>query len=165
MNKSNKTAANIIMTIIIIWLLIPLVATIIYSLFADWTGLVPEGFTFSSYVTIFTNQAFLTAIYQTLLICVVPILITILIVLLALFVVTIYFPQFEKYLQRTAAGFFRPDGDHHPVHNLAHSNIHHRPVMPQIQTHPHFVKNFGRQALKSALPVNMSGADIGRLNA
>ena len=99
MNKSNRTAANIIMTIIIIWLLIPLAATIIYSLFADWTGLVPEGFTLSSYVTIFTNQAFLTAIYQTLLICVVPILITILIVLLALFVVTIYFPQFEKYLQ------------------------------------------------------------------
>jgi len=99
MNKSNRTAANIIMTIIIIWLLIPLAATIIYSLFADWTGLVPEGVTLSSYVTIFTNQAFLTAIYQTLLICVVPILITILIVLLALFVVTIYFPQFEKYLQ------------------------------------------------------------------
>lgn len=99
MNKWTKISANIVMTCVIIWLLIPLVATIIYSLFEDWTGIVPSGFTLQNYITIFSNQKFLVAIYQTILLCIVPIVLTIILVLLALFVVTIYFPNLEKYLQ------------------------------------------------------------------
>lgn len=99
MNKRTKIYANIVMTCVIIWLLIPLVATVIYSLFKDWTGIVPTGFTLENYTTIFANKGFLTAIYQTVLLCIVPIVITIVLVLLALFVVTIYFPDLDKYLQ------------------------------------------------------------------
>lgn len=99
MNKRTKIYANIVMTCIIIWLLIPLIATVIYSLFKDWTGIIPSGFTLENYTTIFSNQGFLTAIYQTILLCIVPIVITIVLVLLALFVVTIYFPSLDKYLQ------------------------------------------------------------------
>ena len=95
MNKWTKVSANIVMTCVIIWLLIPLVATIIYSLFEDWTGIIPSGFTLQNYVTIFSNQKFLVAIYQTILLCIVPIVLTIILVLLALFVVTIYFPNLE----------------------------------------------------------------------
>ena len=97
--KKSRVSANIIMTIVIIWLLIPLLATIIYSLFEKWTGIVPEGFTLNAYRTIFTNKDFLTSMYQTLLVCVVPIVITILVVLLGLFAVTVYFPKLEKYVQ------------------------------------------------------------------
>ena len=43
MNKWTKVSANIVMTCVIIWLLIPLVATIIYSLFEDWTGILTEN--------------------------------------------------------------------------------------------------------------------------
>ena len=43
--KKGKASANIVMVIVIIWLMIPLLATIIYSLFEDWTGIVPRGFT------------------------------------------------------------------------------------------------------------------------
>ena len=43
MKKQLKVSANAVMTIVIIWLLIPLLATIIYSLFEDWTGIVPHG--------------------------------------------------------------------------------------------------------------------------
>ena len=35
MNRRAKISANIVMTIVVIWLLIPLIATIIYSLFVD----------------------------------------------------------------------------------------------------------------------------------
>ena len=87
------------MTIVIIWLLIPLVATIVYSLFEDWTGIIPKGFTLANYELIFSDPAFLTAMYQTVLICIIPIVITIILVLLALFVVTVYFPKLEKYMQ------------------------------------------------------------------
>ena len=87
------------MTLVILWLLIPLLATIVYSLFEDWTGIIPRGFTLANYRKLFTDPAFLTAMYQTVLICVAPIVITIVVVLLALFVVTVYFPRLEKYVQ------------------------------------------------------------------
>ena len=99
MKKQSHLSANIVMTIVVIWLLLPLVATIVYSLFEDWTGIIPKGFTLYNYQKIFADPAFLTAMYQTLLVCVVPILITIIVVLFALFAVTVYFPRLEKYIQ------------------------------------------------------------------
>ena len=99
MKKQLKVSANVVMTIVIIWLLIPLLATIIYSLFEDWTGIIPHGFTLANYQKIFSDPAFLTAMYQTVLICIIPIVITVVVVLLALFVITVYFPRLEKYVQ------------------------------------------------------------------
>jgi len=87
------------MTLVICWLLIPLLATMVYSLFEDWTGIIPRGFTLSNYGKIFTDPAFLKAMYQTVLVCIIPIIITIVVVLLALFTVTVYFPKLEKYVQ------------------------------------------------------------------
>ena len=57
MRKGTKISANIVMTIVIIWLLIPLAATIIYSLFEDWTGIIPRGFTLANYQKIFSDTA------------------------------------------------------------------------------------------------------------
>ena len=99
MKKRRNISAKVVMTLVILWLLIPLLATIIYSLFEDWTGIIPRGFTLANYRKLFTDPAFLTAMYQTVLICVAPIVITIVVVLLALFVVTVYFPRLEKYVQ------------------------------------------------------------------
>ena len=99
MKKRRVRSAGIIMVLIMIWLLLPLAATIIYSLFEDWTGIIPRGFTLANYEKIFTDPAFLTSMYQTVLICVIPILLTVLVMLLALFVVTVYFPKLEKYVQ------------------------------------------------------------------
>ena len=47
--KKNKFFSNVFMVAIIIWLLLPLVATFIYSLFRNWTEIVPKGFTLASY--------------------------------------------------------------------------------------------------------------------
>ena len=97
--KKGKASANIVMVIVIVWLLIPLLATIIYSLFEDWTGIIPQGFTLANYQKIFSDPAFLTSMYQTVIVCAVPIAVTILVMLLALFAVTVYFPKLEKYVQ------------------------------------------------------------------
>lgn len=91
--------SNLVMTLVILWLLVPLLATVVYSLFEDWTGIIPRGFTLANYQKLFTDAAFLTAMYQTVLICVVPIVLTIITILLALFTVTVYFPKLEKYVQ------------------------------------------------------------------
>lgn len=97
--KKKNIGAPLIIILVLIYLLIPLVVSIIYSLFANWTGLVPVGFTVKNYVDLFTDSNFLGCLGRTVIICIFPIVATILMVLLALFVTTIYFPKLEKYVQ------------------------------------------------------------------
>ena len=98
MKKGNKGAAAILI-LILIYLLIPLVVSIIYSMFSNWTGIIPKGFTLATYGKLFQDKAFLASLGRTVLIAIIPILITILLILLALFVTTVYFPRLEKYVQ------------------------------------------------------------------
>ena len=97
--KKSKFFSNFFMIAIIIWMVLPLIATLIYSLFKNWTEIIPTGFSFNSYTALFSNPRFFTSLYQTVLLCIVPIVITIIVMLLALFVVTIFFPKLEKYVQ------------------------------------------------------------------
>lgn len=91
--------SSILIILIIIYLLIPLLATAIYSMFQKWTGILPEGFTLNHYVTLLSTRAFLLSLGRTVLACIIPIVLTVLLTLLALFAVTIYFPRLEKYVQ------------------------------------------------------------------
>lgn len=97
--KRKNTGASVVMLAIIVYLLIPLVVSVIYSMFDKWTGIIPEGFNLDNYRTLFTDKVFLATMGRTVLMCVIPILATIIIVLLALFVTTVYFPKLEKYVQ------------------------------------------------------------------
>lgn len=98
--RKNSQYKGILPSIIImIYLLIPLAVTIIYSLFQKWTDIVPEGFSVSAYRELFANQEFIHSIGRSILLCVVPIAITVGIVLLAMFATTLYFPGLEKYIQ------------------------------------------------------------------
>ena len=95
-----KSAGSIaVMLLVMIYLLIPLVISIIYSLFKKWTGIIPEGFSMGNYISLFTDRNFIASVGRSVAMCIIPILLTIVIVLLALFVTTIYFPKLEKYVQ------------------------------------------------------------------
>ena len=76
MKNRTERGPAIVIIIILIYLLIPLVVSIIYSLFTNWTGIVPQGFTLQTYVNLFQDKTFL-----------------------ALFVTVVYFPKLEKYVQ------------------------------------------------------------------
>ncbi len=97
--KKKKAGSVIVMVILILYLLLPLVVTIVYSLFDKWTDIVPRGFTVSSYVTLFQDPEFLLCILRTLIVCIIPIVLTTVIILLAMFVTTVYFPWLDKYVQ------------------------------------------------------------------
>ncbi|MBQ5955712.1 MAG: ABC transporter permease subunit [Firmicutes bacterium] len=99
MTKKTDRGSTIVILLIIIYLLIPLVVSIIYSMFSNWTGIVPQGFTLKTYATLFQDHEFLASLGRTILIAIVPIVLTIILVLLALFVTVIYFPKLEKYVQ------------------------------------------------------------------
>ena len=98
MKKSEKGPV-IVLILILIYLLIPLVVSIIYSMFSNWTGIVPKGFTLETYANLFKDKEFLASLGRTIVIAIVPIVLTIILILLALFVTTIYFPRLEKYVQ------------------------------------------------------------------
>jgi putative spermidine/putrescine transport system permease protein len=97
MKKQFWVTALIIL--IIIYLLTPLLATATYSAFKKWTGILPEGFTLKHYTDLLSNRPFMLSLGRTILVCIIPIVITVVVVLLALFVVTIHFPQYEKFVQ------------------------------------------------------------------
>jgi putative spermidine/putrescine transport system permease protein len=97
--KKSRFSSNIIIIILIIYLLIPLVATAVYSMFQKWTDVIPEGFTLGHYATLLSNRAFLLTLWRTVIICIIPIVLTVVTTLLALFAVTIYFPKLDKYIQ------------------------------------------------------------------
>ena len=83
-----------------LYLLFPLLITVIYSLVTDWTtSVVPSGFTFHHYVAILSDGEFWLCILRTLLVCIIPIAVTILILLFAMYVVVVYCPKLEKYVQ------------------------------------------------------------------
>ena len=97
--KKKTWVSSLYIVLVMIYLLIPLLATAVYSMFQKWTGKLPEGFTLQNYVELLTEQDFMLSLGRTVIICIVPIFLTVLLVLLALFVVTIYFPRLEKYVQ------------------------------------------------------------------
>ena len=88
MKKSEKGPV-IVIILVLIYLLIPLVVSIIYSMFSNWTGILPKGFTLETYSKLIRDKEFLASLGRTIVIAIIPILLTIILVLLALFVTAI----------------------------------------------------------------------------
>ncbi len=89
---------NILMIIVSIYLLIPLGLTLIYSLFTEWTSLLPTGFTLKFYVEVFEDILFWESLIRSILMAVIPPIITAVILLLVMYVVIIYFPKLDRYI-------------------------------------------------------------------
>ncbi len=96
--NTNQKLNKIIMWIISIYLFIPLFVTCIYSFFTEWMSLLPTGFTLSYYGRLFSDITFWTALSRSIIISIVPIALTIIILLLAMYVVIVYHPKLDKYL-------------------------------------------------------------------
>ena len=97
-NKKNYSAV-IIMTVLIVYMMLPLLVSFVYSVFEKWTEIIPVGFSLRHYVELIQDPEFLYCILRTIVICIFPIGITVILVLLSLFVATVYFPRLEKYIQ------------------------------------------------------------------
>ena len=96
--KKHKSGL-VIVVILSIYLLLPLLMTLLYSVFSKWTGILPEGFTLQYYVELFSDKSFGISVMRTVLISVLPILLTALIILLTMYVVILYLPGLEKYIR------------------------------------------------------------------
>lgn len=84
---------------ILLFLLAPLFMTLIYSLFRDFTGILPRGFTLSFYrEVLFGSSSIIPVLLRTLLISLIPVIISMLTLLAAIYVKSLYFPAIDKAL-------------------------------------------------------------------
>ena len=99
MKKKTSLAAKIVLILIAIYLVTPFLATFVYSLFTEWTGVLPRGFTLRNYQELFADTDFWLAIGRTLILCAVSVLITIVLLLLAMYPITVMNRRLGKYMQ------------------------------------------------------------------
>lgn len=97
--KKKQIFPKIVIAFATIYLVLPILVTFIYSISSDWMGIIPKGFTLKNYSNLFSEQEFLMTIFRTIILCIIPISVMIIVILLALYTVLIYFPRLEKYLQ------------------------------------------------------------------
>lgn len=80
-------AARAFLAACALYLLLPFLTTLVYSLFVEWTDVLPSGFTLRHYAELFSDATFWLSIGRTLVLCLVSVAITIVLLLLAMYVV------------------------------------------------------------------------------
>lgn len=85
--QKTSLAGKIFLGAVALYLLIPFAVTLVYSLFVEWTDILPSGFTLRNYVELFSNATFWMSIGRTLILCIVSVIITIVLILAAMYVV------------------------------------------------------------------------------
>ncbi len=98
MRKKTK-GSSVIMWIISIYLIVPLALTGLYSLFTQWISIVPQGFTFQTYIELFQDSEFWASLGRTLLISFIPIVICTVVVLMAMYVTVVYLPKLDAVIK------------------------------------------------------------------
>lgn len=97
--KEHKLLKGVWKAVIAAFLLLPLIVTLIYSFSERWIYIFPEGFTLDYYIQTLTNEKFLLGIVRGLMISIIPVVITNICILLALYLVIVYVPNLEKVVQ------------------------------------------------------------------
>lgn len=97
--KKRYTLDYIIIFLISLYLIVPLALTFMYSSFHEWSGVLPHGFTLEYYVAIFTDPLFLTSLLRSLFISIFPVIVCNILMILVLYVTTLYCPKLEKYIE------------------------------------------------------------------
>lgn len=98
-SKAHLFKNNLIAVIIGIYLVVPILFTFIYSLFREWTDVVPTGFTLSAYIKIFSDSAYWVTVWHSLVLSIIPTLVCAFIIIMAMYYVTVYNPGFAKVMQ------------------------------------------------------------------
>lgn len=90
---------GLILFLVAAFLILPLALTFLYSVFTEWMDILPTGFTLQFYTSIFSDGSFLNALIRSIIISFVPVVLCSISILLVLYVITLYFPKLEKYVE------------------------------------------------------------------
>jgi putative spermidine/putrescine transport system permease protein len=82
-----------------LFLALPLLITFIYSFVTGWMDIAPTGFTLDYYTQVFSDPRFWPSVANGLLISILPILISGVFVILALYSAILYYPKLDRWIQ------------------------------------------------------------------
>lgn len=100
MSKNSNIKHYIITGILLIYLFIPLIGTLMFSLAKNWQAtILPEGFTLNWYSQLFSDNRFIEAITRSFVVSISALIISFVVMIPTIFIVTVYFSKFEKLLK------------------------------------------------------------------
>ncbi len=97
--KKRKILPYVILIITCLYLVLPLIVTIIYSFASGWTNVLPDGFTLKYYVQLFEDRRFWPSMLRGIAISILPIFISSAVVILALYTSILYCPKLDRVIQ------------------------------------------------------------------
>ena len=101
--KTNRIYHQVLISIVLIYLLIPLAATFMYAIANEWQNtLLPKSWTLHWFTDMFQDARFIDAMSNSLLVCTISVLLSLVIMLPTIFIVTVYFPKWEYVLNALA---------------------------------------------------------------
>ncbi|GAB2535758.1 ABC transporter permease [Gracilibacillus alcaliphilus] len=93
----------IVSVVLAIYLVLPLVGTLLYSLAGEWsTTILPKSWTFEWYIQLFQDDRFFQALGRTVFVIAVAVILSIAVILLATITIVLYFPKWEGALKTIA---------------------------------------------------------------
>lgn len=91
---------HLILVVVALYLVIPIVATLVYSFTTSWVKILPSGWTLKYWVELITEKpVFWQSIIRSFVISVIPIFITTVIIIMAMYVVILYIPALDTVIQ------------------------------------------------------------------
>jgi len=100
MTRKAGIAPRVFITLMMIYLLVPLVATGLYAFASSWQNtLLPETWTFQWFTELFKDIRFLDSLWTSLYLCVISVAVSLVVMLPAVFVITVYFPHWEGFMK------------------------------------------------------------------
>ncbi|CAI6084223.1 ABC transporter permease [Cohnella sp. JJ-181] len=98
--KRTGAAPRALMLLLMIYLLLPLMATCIYAFARDWqTTVLPERWTLEWFGGMFKDLRFMESLWNSLYLCLIAVAFSLLVMLPAVFVITVYMPRLESLMK------------------------------------------------------------------
>ena len=93
---------DVFLLILVLYLSVPILATALYAFATKWhKSIFPEGITFRWLSTLFQDTQFIEAFGRSVLLSGGAVLLALLLIVPAIFVIVLYFPKYEKWIQAT----------------------------------------------------------------
>lgn len=97
MSRTENIYHRTVSSVLLVIPALPLAATLVYALSREWSDtILPHGLTLSWFTTLWQDPRFISALWHSLLVCFGALLISLLLVLPAMFVIAYYYPGLDS---------------------------------------------------------------------
>ncbi|MBB6695221.1 ABC transporter permease subunit [Cohnella xylanilytica] len=91
---------RVLMLLLMVYLLLPLLATFLYAFATEWqTTVLPQGWTLEWVGSMFEDIRFVEALWTSLYLCLISVALSLVVMLPAVFVITVYLPRWETLMK------------------------------------------------------------------